>query len=499
MDIILVNIPADSTKKPYDDTFPFSRTINFGILAIASYLTSKNYQVSVFDPQVAVTQHPVDELLSRIRRENPTVIGLSCISGFGYTLFKRIASTVRKEFPKILIIAGGQSHVGALAETILEECPVIDIVVKGEGEQIVLEVLQSLRRGMSFSHIPNIVYRDPSGILIKTPKDNSINLKTIPKLDHSLYPDFRRFPPTIEVSRGCPYACKFCASRRTSLRHKTTSDVIAEVESIVSAYRSNLISIYFQAPTFLLKNSWLVELARLRAERDLNFTWRAETRVEYLLPDRIKLLVSAGMRVVDVGLESGSPELLMKMNKTQKPSQYLKTASSALRIAREQGLLAKLNLLFYVGESVQTFGQTLHFLDSNSRNVESLSAYPLFLYPSPYRLEIIDDITKSGGSLIETPEWTSRHLSPVNPSHDFTYRELQDIGIILGKSYQTMRTFYINKSHGYFRPGTTYHDFKECVQSLGVDTLPFSINKKGMQQARQRLTNLLYLKAESEC
>jgi len=187
------------------------------------------------------------------------------------------------------------------------------------------------------------------------------------------------------------------------------------------------------------------------------------------------------------------------MNKTRNPSQYLKTASSALQIACEQGLLAKLNLLFYVGESVQTFRQTLHFLNSNSRNVESLSAYPLFLYPGLYRLEIMDDISKSGGSLIKTPEWTSRHLSPVNPSHDFTYSELQDIGIILGKSYQTMSTFYINKSHGYFCPGTTCREFKECVQSHGVDRLPFSLNKKEMQQARQELTKLLSLKTESRC
>lgn len=499
MDIILVNIPVDGTKKPYDDTFPFSRTINFGLLAIASYLADKNYQVSVFDPQVARTQNPVDELLSHIWRENPTVIGLSCISGFGYTSFKRIASAVRKGFPEIPIIAGGQSHVSALAETMLEECPAVDIVVKGEGEQIALELLRSVRSKTGFSHIPNIVYRDPSGMLVKTPEDDSANLNTIPKLKHSLYPDFRRFPPTVEVSRGCPYTCKFCTSGGTRLRHKPVSDIIAEVESIVSVYRSKLISIYFQAPVFLLKNSQLVELARLRAERDLNFTWRAQTRVEYLLPDRIKLLVDAGMRVVDVGLESGSPELLVKMNKTRNPSQYLKTASSALLIAHEQGLLAKLNLLFYVGESVQTLRQTLHFLDSNSRNVDSLSAYPLFLYPGSYRQDIMEDISKSGGSLIKTPEWTNRHLSPVNPSHDFTYNELQDVGIMLGKSYQTMRTFYINKSHGYFCPGTTYRDFKECVRSHGVDRLPFSLNKKEMQQARQELTKLLSLKPESRC
>jgi radical SAM superfamily enzyme YgiQ (UPF0313 family) len=496
MDVVLVNIPVDSTKKPYDDAFPFSRTINFGLLAIASYLASRDCQVSVFDLQVARTQHPVDELLDHIRRENPIVVGLSCISGFGYTSFMRIASAIRKEFPRTLIIAGGQSHIGALAETVLRECPAVDLVVRGEGEQATLEILQNQRNGTGFSHIPNVVYRNPSGELVKTPKDDSAILDTIPRLDHSLYPDFRRFSPAVEVGRGCPYACEFCSSGRTRLRHKPVSDIVAEVESILSVYGADFMSIYFEAPVFLLDDSRLVELAHLRAEHDLSFTWRAETRVEYLLPDRIKLLTSAGMRVVDVGLESGSPELLVSMNMTGNPSQYLGTASSALRIAREQGLLAKLNLLFYAGENVPTLRQTLRFLDGNSRNVESLSAYPLFLYPGTHRQEVLDDISKAGGSLVETAEWASRHLCPVDPSHDFTYSELQDIGITLGKSYQTMRSFFINKSHGYFCPGTTYREFEECVRSLGVDRLPFSLNEKEMQQARQELAKLLSLKAE---
>jgi radical SAM superfamily enzyme YgiQ (UPF0313 family) len=124
-------------------------------------------------------------------------------------------------------------------------------------------MLQSLETGTGFSHIPNIVYRHPSGVLMKTLEDYSVELSTIPKLDHSLYSNFRRFPPTVEVSRGCPYACEFCTSVRTKLRRKSVSYIVAQMEMIRSLYGSNSMSVFFQAPLFRPGNSQLAKLPLL--------------------------------------------------------------------------------------------------------------------------------------------------------------------------------------------------------------------------------------------
>ncbi len=497
MDIILVNIPIDSTKKPYDDAFPFSKTINFGILAIASHLANENYQVLLFDPQVSKTNNPLDELCSLIRSEKPAIVGLSCISGFGYATFKDFAHKLKREFPEVMIIGGGQHHIGLLAKTVLKECSAVDIIVKGEGEQIVLELLRSLKSGDGFGHIPNIVYRDPSGVLIETSASDLLNLNNIPKLNHSLYPDFQRFPPVIEVSRGCPYKCAFCSSIRKTILEKNITSIVEEVEHIVSIYQSESISIYFEAPVFLLNSNQIAELTQLRTEKHLSFTWRADTRVEYLTTERIQSLFTSGMRVVDVGLESGSKEILVRMNKTKNPTNYLQLVNSALTTIRQLSMIAKLNILFYLGENALTLGETYNFLETNKSNVQALSAYPLLMYPGSYLFFTQDEISKYGGSIVATPEWNNRHLNPINPSPYFTYDELQDVGIILGKSYQNMRTFFMQKSQGYFSPGTTYQEFEEYVQKRDIDQFPFSRNRKEMLQARQRLSKIIGSKSRT--
>lgn len=151
----------------------------------------------------------------------------------------------------------------------------------------------------------------------------------------------------------------------------------------------------------------------------------------------------------------------------------------------------KLNLLFYVGENIHTLKETFEFLKINADNVKALSAYPVLLYPGSRLSSSLEDITSYGGSLVNDAEWVSMHLTPVNPSHDFTYAKLHDVGILLGKSFQTSRTFYAQKSQGYYSPGTTYKDFEKLVQKLDIKQLPFSMNEKEIVQARRELSQIL--------
>ena len=115
MNVVLVNVPKDEKKKSYDDAFPFCKTLNFGILSIASYLKECGIHPSIFDPQSLSTQEPLEELGNLIQKENPLVIGLSCISGFSYPTFKKYAIYLKTKFPNIPIIGGGQNHIGSIA------------------------------------------------------------------------------------------------------------------------------------------------------------------------------------------------------------------------------------------------------------------------------------------------------------------------------------------------------------------------------------------------
>jgi radical SAM superfamily enzyme YgiQ (UPF0313 family) len=475
-------------KKSYDLAFPFLKRLNFGILAIASYMTNRGFEVGIFDPQAYPQEDSITRLLQDIKRYSPNVIGLSCISGFSYLSCKKIAATVRKHFPSIPIIVGGKDHVGQIAESVLLECPSIDIVVRGEGEEVLCQLLDNIYSGKQLDVVPNIVYRNTNGEICSSACDLTLNPQEITQLKYNIYPEFNTFAPSLEISRGCPFGCAFCVSAKTGVRKKNVSLIIDEAEYIAKMYDDNNIRIYLETPMFLMQNEELLQFSIMRKERGLNFTWRTETRVDYLTPDRLKNLVEAGCRVVDVGFESASPNILMRMGKTREPQKYLDRASEILRSASELGIILKFNVLFYIGETRETIGETISFFEDNLPYVTSLSAYPLLLYPgSSLETGIAEDVKQYGGSIINDLIWQERHLWPVNPSSDFTYEALQALGLLFTKSFQTIDTFYKQKRYGYFSPNTSYKEFKQRAEFFGIEHLPFSRNIAEAQENRRNL------------
>lgn len=488
MDLLLVNIPVDLGKKPYDLAFPFLKRLNFGLLAIATYMSNKGYEVAIFDPQVYPYEDALTKLLQHIARFSPNVVGLSCISGFSYPSCKEFASAIRRHFGSIKIVVGGKDHIGQIGEAALRECSAIDLVVRGEGEEVICQVIESFKSAKPLDNIPNIVYRTSEGQIYSTLYSLALTSQPITQLNYNLYPEFNMFAPSLEVSRGCTFGCDFCVSARTGVRKKEVSLIVDEAEYITRMYKDDKIPIYFETPMFLMRDDEISQFVLMKRERNLNFTWRTETRVDYLTPLRLRNLAEAGLRVVDLGLESASPEILLRMGKTRNPEGYLRKAADALRTAHELGVIIKLNVLFYLGETSETIKMTLSFLEENLPYIRSLSAYPLLLYPgSSLETGIEKDIKQYGGSIVEDSCWQDRHLWPVNPSAEFTYEALQELGLLFTKSFQTKHTFYMQKRYGYFSPGISYSEFVQYVNRLGNEQLPFSKNTRETQTFRQQL------------
>lgn len=496
MDLLLVNIPIDLGKKPYDLAFPFLKRLNFGILVIASYMKERGFNVGIFDPQAHPEEDCLIKLIQKIEQHSPNVIALSCVSGFSYPSCLKIASTIRQKFPSIPIVVGGKDHVGQIAETVLSECSAIDIVVRGEGEEILCQLVEHITNKKPLNSINNIVYRDIDGEIRSNHYNLALNPHKMAPLNYSLYPNFQTFAPSLEVGRGCTFGCEFCVSAKTGVRKKDIPSIIDEAEYITDIYGDNEICIYLETPMFLMQDEEISQLAIQRQDRGLNFTWRTSTRVEYLTPDRLDKLAKAGCRILDLGLESASFDILIRMGKTRDPKRYLDRTSEILRAAHDLGIIIKLNILFYIGDTLETIATTFSYLTENLPYVNSVSAYPLLLYPgSSLETGIGEEIKRYGGEIITDAVWQSRHLWPVNPSPELTYDSLQELGILFAKSFQTMETFYIQKRYGYFSPGISYTEFVNAAIKFGIESLPFSKDSQEMESNRQALW--AYLKAES--
>jgi anaerobic magnesium-protoporphyrin IX monomethyl ester cyclase len=492
IDLLLVNAPIDLGKKQFDLAFPFQRSLNFGLLSLAGVARHHGFSVRLFDPQLDKTRDSQDWIRDIIRDCKPHVIGISCISGFSYPSALQFAAIGREAAPDSTIIVGGKDHVGQLGATVLADCPAIDVVVKGEAESTLPSLLSAIRNGRSLSDIPNLVIRDETGALIATNLSAVAAQGECAQLDYSLLPEFQNYAPSIEVSRGCGFGCEFCVTARTKVRRVAPATIIDRVDQLVRKYDNEDLKLYFETPMFLMRDSEIETLAELRRQRGMQFTWRTETRVDYLSGDRLELLAQAGLRVLDVGFESGDPDLLLKMHKTKSPAAYLAKAREVLAAAYNLGITLKLNVLFYIGETPRSIARTLDFLQSCMPYVECVSAYPLLSYPgAKLETSLVPMLGTVGGGVVTAPEWKARHLAPINLSAELSYHEASRLGLDFAKAFQSQDTFYYQKTYGYFSPGVTKETFVAAVNDYGLDKLPFASDAEHSRQLRTRLRTTL--------
>lgn len=481
IDIVLINAPVDRSKKYYDSLLPFLVTINFGILSIASFLYKKGISVKIVDENSYGRKSTIEEIICSALNPQPLIVGISCISGFSYLQAKLIAEGIKKASPKVKVIVGGKDHVGLIPHKVLLECPSFDVVVCGYGEETVFELINCTKGDMDLAEVPDIAFRDFSGSVVMTKKGDESKISKTAALNYELYPNFKSFSPSIEVGRGCANTCKFCVNYSGQLYKKEVSEILTEASNVVSFYGNEEIPIYLETPSLSFSREELKEMARVRKLKGLRFPWRSECRVDYLTKDTLQLLKKAGASVLDLGLESASPEMLLRMGKTKNPIAYLENASNALSVANELGILVKLNILFYCGETYSTLNETLNFLSDNRKNISAISAYPMFLYPGINQSDNLkDQLILDGGFVINDSEWMARHIFPVNISNTLDNEHLNKLGKLFGKAFQSVHTYYTQKKFGYLSPGTSFDEFISAVNKVGIENFPCSFDSHEM-------------------
>lgn len=479
-------------KKPHDTLFPFSKTINFGLLSLGSYLERKGHAVRILDYRDYSTENNIKRIKENINATEPKMIGLSCISGFSFPNLLKFSRSIKSSFPDIPIIAGGKDHIGLFAGQLLKECKDIDVVVMGEGEQVVHLLLKHLDSGESYYDIPNIYFRDNECVTGSNPKKRPTSMKLFP-FNYDLYPEIETYPPSIEISRGCPFNCSFCVSSRTKVRKKPIGVIIDEIKKLCKLYNNGNLKLYFETPNMVFLNSEIDELIEFRQKENLTFTYRTETRIEYLLSHSIEKLAESGLKVIDIGLESGSETILKRMNKTNRPKLYLKSAENILKRAYDLDIIIKINILFYVGENKHTIGETLSFLDRNEPYIRSISAYPLIGFQfHKFGDEFHNDLARYGGSVVKNEYWKNMKLFPINPSSEYCYDDLQNISLMITKAYQSESDFFYQKQYGYFSPKISFLEFRKATQLHNQEELPFFRTDEEKIEERKLLHKILH-------
>jgi anaerobic magnesium-protoporphyrin IX monomethyl ester cyclase len=250
-----------------------------------------------------------------------------------------------------------------------------DVVVRGEGETTVLELLKAFSDGSDYSNIAGIT------MLKKTSVDGKEDEEIVTTPDRPFTKELDNLPfparqllmnenyiqfgkkkygysiTTVMSTRGCPYECEFCSNIifGGSYRERSAVNVVDEVEQALACGYDR---ISFADDVFTLRKKRVLEVCTEIARRGLHFFWECLARVDSLDDTTYVEMYKAGCRRVYFGIESGDDTILKLMNKKITAEE----ARHAVIAAHQAGLeVGAFFILFYPGETTQTVLNTLHF------------------------------------------------------------------------------------------------------------------------------------------
>lgn len=275
------------------------------------------------------------------------VIGIT-----GLTATSLVAIDLAKKLKNKFLICGG-AHATLFS---LQMIKYFNTVVKGEGEQVIVDIVKNRQKGIIEG--------------IKTENLDTLPMPTRYKLPLEKYPLTNEFLSanrvfSMNTSRGCPYNCSFCSVKTIwgrNYRAFSPFRVVAEIEYLIVRYNAN--GIYFREDNFTFDRERVIEICNLIKYNGLNLEWVCESRVEHLDEELIKIMYKAGCRAMWFGVESGSSRMLKLIHKGVDKEKAIET----FRLCKKYGIRTGASfMLGFPEETKQEMFETLtfaHRLDS---------------------------------------------------------------------------------------------------------------------------------------
>lgn len=280
--------------------------------------------------------------------------------------------------PGIITIAKGAAFL-TLGEKILAEHEFLDFGILGEAEETLKEILEEQEK----TRILGIYYKENGNVKFTGNRAFIEDLDSLPfparhLVDNSIYrrPDNNKVQATIKVERGCPFHCFFCLATPVSgakVRRRSVENIVAEIRECVEKY--NIRNFLFWSDIFNLDKKWTMDLCQAIIDSGLKITWSANTRADTADLEMAKMMYKSGCRLVSIGVESGSQEMLEKMGKNITLNDVRRT----VKVFKQ----AKIRIYnyFVIGlpwETEETVEETIKFaIELNSDFISFYTATPL--------------------------------------------------------------------------------------------------------------------------
>lgn len=437
-----------------------------GIMYISAFLKQNGIKSKVID--CTPNNIGLNEIHGLLKNETPDVVGITVTTPQSETGYK--IAKIAKRFNSNLPIIMGGPHINALFTDLLDVYKDVDVLIKGEGEQVMLALAREFEKDKpDLSKVKGICFRSLQGkIIINPPMDFIPDLDSLPFPDRDDI-DIKKYRPSIKwynrmpfttmvTSRGCPFNCLFCDSHITwgrATRFRSAENVVAEIRHLVNDL--GIKEIIFYDDTFTLNKKRVEAICDAIIKEKIDVTWGCMSRVDRIDQELVSKMKKAGCHIMSFGIESGSEVMLKKMKKHIIPQQ----AIDAIALLNKNKMDSAASFVFGIpGETKETMRETIDFVKKlNPTYAQFFRAVP---FPGT---ELYDEVKKEG--LLDNFKWET--YSEVNNLPIIKLKTIseKDFNDLMKKAYKefylrpkkimqyTLKMTSIPKLKGYLRASGT--------------------------------------------
>lgn len=362
-----------------------SGTVYYPIwLALAAgYAEKKGHNIILIDAPAEVID--LNETINRLKNFKPDLVVVETSTG-SISADINFVKKLKEEFPAIFTCLVG-NHVTALHKETLEKYPAADSVARNEYEETIVDLAETLLNGKDLSKVQSLSWRNGTEIIVNEQRPALEELDSMP-FASEIFKRFcnprdyffsaGRYPQMmVYTGRGCPYLCTFCVYPQNfyghSYRHRSAESIAAEFKYIEENF-PEVVEVTIEDDTFTVYKKHTIEVCKKLIEQNNKLTWTCNVRAD-LDEETMRWMKKAGCRLVIVGFESGSNEILKLMKKGIRVEQF-----KAAQNARKAGLLIHAcYMMGNRGETLQTMNETLEL--AKKLNTDTAQFFPLMIYP----------------------------------------------------------------------------------------------------------------------
>lgn len=372
----------------------------------ASCLRRNNHEIELIDCQSKNLDQA--ELADCISTSYSSIIILNT----GFPSIKgdmQTAKAIKTLAPSVKIVVIGM-YPTLLGKNCLDEFPQVDFAIIGEPEWVASRLVDSIQNNDPLSEIKGLVYRTGNGVVENLPQDfheNDINDLPFPARD-LLDNDSYRLVSTntkfthINIARGCPYKCSFCAASKYNsdfFRKRNIESILAEIEECIDKYSISNFIFWFEEYSF--DHIFIDRLCAGIIKKGFHINWFARSRADNLTKNSLMKMKDSGCKGLSMGIESANQCILDNVHKEITVEQI----KIAIKNAKQVGIPTTGHFIFGLpGETKETAYETIVFAKNSGLD------FAQFYCAVPYPKTPFGDLAKNNGWIC-TEDYSRYNLS----------------------------------------------------------------------------------------